>query len=63
MDIEHMLFVPKIRVNLLLVLYFEDGGYGITFQQGQVLVSSMKATQDTIVVLGVKDERMYKLLG
>lgn len=44
MEIEHMLFVPKLRVNLLSVSTLEDGGDGITFQQGKVLVSLAEDT-------------------
>ena len=58
-----MLFVPNIRVNLLSISSFEDGGYGITFQQGQVCVSSEEATQDLVVVLAIRYERFYKLLS
>jgi hypothetical protein len=28
---EHMLYVPDLKVNLLLVAYFEDEGYAVTF--------------------------------
>lgn len=31
LEIEHMLFVPKLRMNLHSVSSFKDGGYGITF--------------------------------
>ena len=31
LEIKHMLFVLELRVNLLLVSSFIDGGYGITF--------------------------------
>jgi hypothetical protein len=31
LKIEHIVFFPELRVNLLLVSTFKDGGYGITF--------------------------------
>jgi hypothetical protein len=61
--IEHMLYILEVRVNLLLVSSFEDGGYGITFQQGQVLISSTGTDQNIAMVLGVKEGRLYKLLS
>jgi hypothetical protein len=63
MGIEQMLFVPELKVNLLSVSTFKDEGYGVAFQDGHVLVYSEKATQDTTMVLGVRNERLYRLLG
>jgi hypothetical protein len=63
MGIEHMLYVPYLKVNLLSVVSFEDEGYAVVFQDGQVLVYSKEATQDIEVVLGVRKERLYRLLG
>jgi hypothetical protein len=63
MGIEHMLYVPYLKVNLLSVAAFEDEGYAVAFQNGQVLVYSREATQDTTIVLGVRKERLYRLLG
>lgn len=63
MEIEHMLFVIELRVNLLLQSSFKDGGNGITFHKGQVFVSSVEDTQDLVVVLGVRDGRLYKFLN
>jgi hypothetical protein len=63
MGIEHMLYVPYLKVNLLSVATFEDEGYAVTFQNGQVLVYSREATPDTTIVLGIHKERLYRLLG
>jgi hypothetical protein len=63
LGIEHMLYVPYFKVNLLLVASFEDEGYAVAFQDVQVLVYSREATQDTTIVLGVRKERLYRLLG
>jgi hypothetical protein len=40
LGIEHMLYVPELKVKLLSFLSFEDEGYEVTFQDGQVLVYS-----------------------
>jgi hypothetical protein len=53
MGIEHMLYVQYLKVMLLSVAAFKDQGYAVTFQDGQVLVYSKEATQDTPIVLGV----------
>jgi hypothetical protein len=63
MGIEHMLYVLDLKVNLLSVENFEDEGYGVTFQNGQVLVYSREATQDTKIVVGFRKDRLYRLLG
>jgi hypothetical protein len=34
MGIEHILYVPNLKVNLLSVVYFEDEVYAIAFQNG-----------------------------
>jgi hypothetical protein len=34
MGIEHMLYVPDLKVNLLLVATFEYEGYVVTFHNG-----------------------------
>jgi len=62
MGIEQMLFVPKLKVNFLSVLAFKDEGYGVVFQDGQVLVYLEKSTQHTTMVLGVINEILYRLL-
>jgi hypothetical protein len=63
LGIEHMLYVPYLKVNLLSVAAFEDEGYAVAFQNGQVLVYSREASLDTTIVLGVRKERLYRLLG
>lgn len=61
--IEHMLYILELSVNLFSGLDFEDGGYGITFQQGQVIISSVGEAHNATMVLGVKEERFYKYFG
>jgi hypothetical protein len=63
MGIEHMLYVPYLKGKPTLSCKFEDEGYAVTFQNGQVLVYSREATPDTTIVLGVHKERLYRLLG
>jgi hypothetical protein len=58
-----MLYVTNLKVNLLSVVDFEDEGYAVAFHNGHVLVYSREATQDATIVLGVRNERLYRLLG
>jgi hypothetical protein len=63
LGMEHMLYVPDLKVNLLSVATFEDEGYAITFQNGRVVECSREDTPDTSMVLGIHKERLYRLLG
>jgi hypothetical protein len=41
----------------------EIDGFGVTFYCGRVLLYSEGATPDTTMLLGVRYERLYRLLG
>jgi hypothetical protein len=58
-----MLYVLYLKVNLLLVVAFEDDIYEIAFHNDQVLVYSREETLYTAIVLGIHKERLYRLLG
>jgi len=62
LGIEHMLYAPDLKVNLLSVVAFKDERYAIAFQDGEVLVYSREATQDTTIVLSIWKVRLYRLL-
>jgi hypothetical protein len=57
-----VLYVPNFKLNLLSVAASENEGYVVAFQNGQVLVYSREATQDTTIMLDVHKERLYRLL-
>jgi hypothetical protein len=63
LGIEHMLYVSDLKVNLLFVASFEDEGYAVAFYNGGVILYSRESNQDTTIVLGVRKERLYRLLG
>jgi hypothetical protein len=63
MGIEHMLYVQYLKLNLLSVTSFEDEVYAVALHNGQALVYSREDTQDTTIMLGVHEERLYRLLG
>jgi hypothetical protein len=63
LEVTEVLFVPELPVNFLSVSALEDEGCGVVFFRGQVFLYPEGATPDTTVVLGVKYERLYRLLG
>jgi hypothetical protein len=62
MRIEHMLYVPELKVNLLSIATFEDGSYVVAFKNGQVDMYSRESTPDMTIVFGILKERLYMLL-
>ena len=50
-------------MKLLSVSALKDKGYGVVFQDGQILIQSKRATQDAVVMLGVRQGKLYRLLG
>jgi hypothetical protein len=38
LEVEDVLYVPKLNMNFLSVSVMEDRGYAITFKDGQVLI-------------------------
>jgi hypothetical protein len=63
MGIEHMLYAIYFKENLLLIAEFEYEVYAVASQNGQVLVYSREVALDTTIVLGIRKERLYRLLG
>jgi hypothetical protein len=58
-----VLFIPEMTVNLLSMLALEIDIFGVAFFYGRVFLYPEGATPDTTILLGVKHERLYKLLG
>jgi hypothetical protein len=58
-----MLYVPDLKVNFLSVASFEDDGYIITFWNGRLPAYSREVTPDMTIILGIRKERLYGLLG
>ena len=50
--------------NLLSVSALEDEGYEVEFQDGAVLVRSVRAgDQNAVALLGIREGSLYRLLG
>jgi hypothetical protein len=63
LEVEELLFVPELKVILLSISALEDEGYGVMFQHGHVHIYLEGATLDAATVLGVRQGRLYRLLG
>jgi hypothetical protein len=61
LKVAHVLYVLKLKVNLLLVSEMEDSGYSISFGDGQVLIQSKGSDIDSARVLGVREGKVYRL--
>ena len=60
LELLEVLYVPGLSVSFLSVSSLEDVRYGVSFFRGQVYLHSKGATP---TLLGVRSERLYRLLG
>jgi hypothetical protein len=58
-----VLYVPRLKKNLLSVSIMEDMGFVVIFQRGQVLIHLEGASPDTVVRIGVRERNLYRLHG
>ena len=58
-----VLYVPELLVNLFSMSSFEIDGCGIVFYQGLAYLYPKGMSSDTSVLLGVRLERLYRVLG
>lgn len=63
LKVADVLYVPKLKMNLLSVSALEDKGYAVVFQDGHVLIHSEGATQDAAVKLGVREGLFDRFQG
>jgi hypothetical protein len=61
--VTNVLWVPKLRKNVLSVPAIGEKGYVVLFQDGQVLLMPRGSSSDTAVVLGVRESNQYRLKG
>ena len=62
-EVEGVLFVPRLGKNLLSVAALEDAGYTTLFRRGHVFIHSESDGLDSMVLLGETRGRIYMLLG
>ena len=58
-----VLWVPKLKKNLLLLSVLEDIGFPITIKKGKVLRHPKGAIPNTIVSSWVREGNLYSLKG
>jgi hypothetical protein len=61
LEVAGVMYVPRLKVNLLSISALEDMGYSVTFEDG--LRSEEVDTQDAIVRLGIRGGMTYRVLG
>jgi hypothetical protein len=63
LEVGGVLYVPEMMVNLLSVSSLEVDGFGVAFYCGRVFLYPEGATTEIAMMLGVRYEMLYKLLG
>jgi hypothetical protein len=63
LEVGEVLYVPELTINLLSVSALDESGFGVVFNSGHVFLYPVGATADTTTMLGVRYERLYRLLG
>jgi hypothetical protein len=63
LEVSEVLYIPELTINFLSVSTLDESGFGVVFYGGHVFLYLVGATDDTTVMLGVKYEGMYMLLG
>ena len=63
MKIKEVLFVPRLKKNLLSILALDAKGMRVAFIDGQVIMWPRGKTIDDAVVIGEQEGGFYKLKG
>jgi hypothetical protein len=63
LEVGEVLYIPELKVNLFSVSALYESGFGVVFYGGHVFLYPVEAIADTTVMLGVKYEGLYRLLG
>jgi hypothetical protein len=61
--LSNVLYVPGLKKNLVYISFLEDKGDRIAFFDGKVLVWSKDSKIEDARVIGIREGRLYKLLG
>lgn len=63
LHINDILYVPGLKRNLLSVGVLEDKGYEVIFKQGKTYLWDKDKDLDSVEVIGVCEEGLYKVPG
>jgi hypothetical protein len=61
--LSNVLYVPGLKNNLVSISCLEDKGDRIAFVDGKVLIWSKYSKIEDDRVIGIRERRLYKLLG
>ena len=61
MKMKDVLFVPRLKKNLLSISSLDAEGMGVAFVDGHVLMWPRGKTIDDVIVIGEQEGRLYKL--
>jgi hypothetical protein len=61
--IKDILFVQKLKKNLISISALEDKGFKVAFVDGQVLLWPKNSSIDKATMIGVREGGLYKLKG
>jgi hypothetical protein len=62
-EAKDMLYVPGLRKNFLSISVMKDKGFVVTFKKGKVLIHPKGDSLDTIMRIGVREDKLYELKG
>ena len=63
MKMQYVLFVPRLKKNLLSISALDAKGMRVSFVDGQVLMWPKGKTIDNGIVIGEQEGGLYKLKG
>jgi hypothetical protein len=63
LEVGEVLYIPELTFNFLSVSALDDSGFGVVFYGGHVFLYHVGEIADTTMMLGVKYEGLYRLLG
>ena len=63
MKMKEVLYVPRLKKNLLSISYLDKNGFIVSFVDGEVLMWPKGKTIDDAVVIGIEEGGIYKLKG
>ena len=59
--IEEILYVPRLKKNLLSVAVWENKGYTVAFSNGKALMWPKDGNMSLAIVIGVHEGNIYKV--
>jgi len=63
LHMSNVLYVPRLKKNLLSISALEDKGYRVAFVDGKVLTWPKESSIDSAGVMGIRGGGLYRLTG